>query len=396
MVVAHARLLENWLDSIIEFNAQTITDVSMKYFLLCLITLLVATNASGQDVLRTDVRRHSWDVFIQPDSAENGASEIVFVDLLTGETTAVSANGVRFTLIYGAVIFYDIEDAQVKIVKPDGIIRDHPFIAMSTGDYSIDWAVSAGRSQIAWAVSRKTAGEQLTTSIMLADMAGNNIRELLSYGPREGIRLLPVAFGADGKTLYVEVHADGTAGLTPYTRRTGMFSLDYGGANVATRTLPGDATCFCAIGFGHEVMLRLAPIGEAEGVSVEIYDLQSGAARVMPPVSHGNYNEAGNVLVSPDGASAVYAVSQVSDFHSAQQQIRTVLVLADLENARQTVLDNVVNSLVRPVSWTEDNSAILFTLEPGGGTWKLKLGDGQAIKVAVATYLGMLSDRALD
>ncbi len=368
----------------------------MKYFLLTLITLLAATNVSGQDSLPTEVQRHSWDVFIQPDPAENGASEIVFVDLLTGEDTAVSTNGVRFTLIDGAVIFYDIEDAQVKFVKPDGIIRDHPFIAVSIDDYSIDWAVSAGRSQIAWAVSRKTAGEQLTTSIMLSDMAGNEIRELLLYGPREGIRLLPVAFAADGNTLYVEVHADGTAGLTPYTRRTGVFALDYGGANIATHTLPGDATCFCAVGFGDEVMLRLAPIDEAEGVSVEIYDLQSGAARVMPPVSHGNYNEAGNVLVSPDGASAVYALSQVGDFHSAQQEIRTVLVLADLGNARQTVLDHVLASLVRPVSWTEDNSAILFTLEPGGGTWKINLGDGHAMKVAVATYLGMLSDRALD
>ena len=396
MGLAHARLLENWLDSIIEFIVKMPPDVSMKYLLLYLITLLVATTVSGQDILRPEVQRHSWDVFIRQAPATQSVTEVIFVDLLTGDSTSASTNGEQFTLIDDAVLYYDVQDAQVKLVKPDGIAREHPFIVMTSADYGIDWAVSADRSQIVWAVSRKTAGEQLTTSIMLSDMAGSAIRELLVYGPREGIRLLPVAFSADGNSLYVEVHADGTAGLTPYTRRTGLFSLDFGGGNVATRTLPGDATCFCAVGFGEEVMLRLAPMGEAGGISVEIYDLQSGAARVMPPVSRGNYEEAGNVLVSPNGALAVYALSQVSDFQSAQQEIRTVLVLADLENARQTVLDHIVTSVVRPISWTEDNSAILFTLEPNGGTWKMKLGDGRALKVAEATYLGMLSDHALE
>lgn len=363
----------------------------MRIFLLSLIILLSGGVAFGQDASGLGVQGHSWDVFLRADPSSPGETDVIFVDLLTGEPVSVSTAGERYTLLDDAVLYFDIADQQVKLIKPDGVIREHPFITMSSADYRLDWTVSDDRRQIAWAVSHRAADQQLTTFIMLADRSGSRIRQLLAYGPREGVRLLPVAFGADGTTLYIDVHADGAESATLYTRRSNMFLLDFGGDSVATRLLPGAASCFCAVGFGRDIMLRLAPSGEPDSTQVEIYNIQSGAARVIAPVSRGDYDEAGNVLLSPDDSLAIYALTRASGFRAAEQELRTVLVLADIVNARQRVLGGAVPALARPIMWTEDNSAVLFTLEGRPGAWKLQLDDGEAVKVTDATYLGSLN-----
>ena len=368
----------------------------MRFLLLTLITLFAGSAALGQDASGLSVQGHSWDVFLRADPGSPGETDVIFVDLLTGESASVSTLGERYTLLDDAVLYFDIADQQVKLVKPDGVIREHPFITMTSADYRLNWAVSDDRGQVAWAVSQRSADGQLTTFIMLADRSGSQIRQLLAYGPRAGIRLLPVAFGAEGTTLYIDVHADGAELASPYTRRSNMFLLDFGGDSVATRLLPGAASCFCAVGFGKDVMLRLAPSGEPDSTQVEIYNIQSGAARVIVPVSRGDYDEAGNVLLSPDDSLAIYALTRASGFRAPERELRTVLVLADIVNARQRVLGPALTALARPIMWTEDNGAVLFTLEGRAGTWKLQLDDGEAIKVADATYLGLLNEGARD
>lgn len=363
----------------------------MRRFLLTLMALLCAGAALGQDAPALGVQGHSWDVFLGADRSRPGETDVIFIDLLTGESTSVATAGERYTLLDDAVLYFDVAVEQVKVVKPDGVIREHPFISKSSTDYRLDWTVSDDRRQIAWAVTRRAADQQLTTTIMLADRSGSQIRHLLTYGPREGILLLPVAFGADGHTLYIDVHADGAEHATPYTRRSNTFLLDFGGEGVATRLLPGGAPCFCALGFGNDVMLRLSPSGDPDSTQVEIYDIETGVARVIAPVARGDYNEAGNVLVSPDDSLAIYALTRTSGLQSAERELRTVLVLADIVNARQRVVGGILNALARPILWSEDNSAVLFTLEGRAGTWKLQLEDGRALKVADAAYLGMLS-----
>ncbi len=364
----------------------------MKYHLLTILFLVTASVVSGQEELRPGAQSQSWDVFIQRDAVNPASKAVIFVDLLTGETSSVATAGERHTLIDSAVIYFDLIDAQVKLVKPDAIIRDHPFIVMNSGDHSVDWTVSDDGQRIAWAISRRDEDNLLTTSIKVADAAGTEIRELLVYGPRLGIRLIPIAFDDDRETFFVEVHADGTGEATPYTRRTGVFALSFGAKNVATSALPADITCFCPVGFGKGVMLRLVTGNESAGIKVEIHELGTGALRVIPPVSLGSYDEAGNILVSPDGKLAVYSLSQISGLGNGQQEISSVLVLADLENARQSVLNSPMTDLLLPISWTEENSAVIVTQELANGTWKMQLDDGVTVKLADATYLGKLGE----
>lgn len=368
----------------------------MRHLLLAIAVFLTAFIISGQGDLRPDLSSQSWDVFIKQGAENPSETSVIFIDLLTGDSIAVVTAGDRHTLIDGAVLYFDQAEQQVKLVKPDGIIRDHPFVVLDSSDLRIDWAVSADGRRIAWAISRKSDNEQLTTTLRVADAAGTEIRDLLIYGPRSGIRLVPLAFNETGETFYVEVHADGTADAGAYTRRSGLFALDFSADHVATSALPGDRTCFCAVGFAENVMVQLGQRGGSAGTQLEIYELGTGAMRVVPPVSLGSYNEAGNILVSADGNMAVYALSQITGFTAEQQEVRSVIVLADLANAKQMVINYPMSALARPISWTEGNSAVLLTQEGSGATWKMQLDDGETVKVADAVYLGMLGDRALE
>ncbi|HEX2620419.1 MAG TPA: hypothetical protein VHL11_09735, partial [Phototrophicaceae bacterium] len=76
-------------------------------------------------------------------------------------------------------------------------------------------------------------------------------------------------------------------------------------------------------------------------------------------------------------------------FGSPQQEFHTILVLADLLNMTQNTLTEIT-SFVRPVAWTEDNSAIIFTSPQQTGTWKINLQGSKLEKIAEPSYLGML------
>ncbi len=366
----------------------------LKHLFLLIFSAFLTATVGGQADLQPAIASQSWEVYLQPSTEDPDFSTLIFTDLLTGESTSVATSGERYTLFDEAALYFDKDERLVKLVKPDGIIRDHPFMMLSQEDYRIDWAVSGDGQRIAWATSRVNDEGKLSTALRLADAAGFELRQLLEYGPRAGIRLIPVAFNASGDSLYVEVHAEGTEEASAYRQRSGLFALDIGAEGLATRALPGAQTCFCAIGFGSDVMLRLESDSESPGISLEIHDLSSGSQITAPPVSLGSYDEAGNILVSPDGALAVYALSQVSGLPDQDKTINTVIVLADLENASQMVINYPMSALARPIRWTEDNTAILLTQEGHGGTWKMQVDDGATVKLTDSVYMGMIGGAA--
>ena len=362
----------------------------LRRLLLALASALFTTVVSGQADLQPGLSSQTWEVYLQHDETAPTETLVVFVDLLTGATTSAATSGERHTLVDDAVIYLDEDQRQVKLVRPDGLIRDHPFITLTEADEHIDWAVSSGGGLVAWSSAGGGDEDQLTTRLMLADAAGAEARELLVYGPKPGIRLIPIAFSGDNNTLFVEVHAQGTAEASAYRQRSGVFALDLNTEQIRTRALPGDQTCFCAVGFGRDVMLRLVTREDAPGLALEIYDLRDGSLRSAPPVALGSYDQAGNILVSPDGALAVYALSQVSSWASAEKAIKSVIVVADLEAARQMVINFPMSALARPLQWTEDNSAILLTQAGQSSTWKMQVDDGATVMVADGVYLGRI------
>lgn len=326
-------------------------------------------------------------VFVTRNIDAAGQDRLIFIDLFTGSEQAVVVNGERYTAVAGGVLFYDRDAGRVKFAQPDGTVRDHPFMQPGENARRIDWVVSPDGKLLAWTITEGQPSTLITTTYV-AGIDGANPRTLLVDGPRDGIRAMPVAFSPDDESLYLDYQPDSIGDLTPYRQYAGLFAVDLESGE--TSMLPGEPGCFCGAGLGAGKFLRLALTDDLSGFNLRIFDLDAGTGTTISALSLVGFTQAGDVLISPDGTRAVYALAQVRGFGTAQQSVRAVFVLADLVRQTQTALTDPVTMFLRPVAWTEDNSAVLLTSPTQDGTWKITLSDGTLAQVAAATYVGMV------
>ncbi|MBZ0298117.1 MAG: hypothetical protein K8J31_00140, partial [Anaerolineae bacterium] len=242
----------------------------------------------------------------------------------------------------------------------------------------------------AWTLTAAQADGQLVTTTRVAGIDGGSPREVLADGPRAAIRVLPVAFSADHRRLYMDYQPDSIGAVTPFQQYAGLFQLDLESGE--TSLLPGEPGCFCGAGLGPGLLLRLDLADNLSGFDVVVMNLAAETSERIAAVGLANYTQAGGVLIAPDSTRALYALAQVSDFGGANQLVRTVFVQVDLVKRLQTRLSQPLTSLIVPVEWTEDHAAvILASADPEqDGTWKLNLDEGRTLKVSDATYLGTL------
>jgi len=348
------------------------------------ITMLFAlsfTLLSAQDATSTT---HVWEVFLRRGAA-GGADKLSFVDVITGDETPVSVTGERYTLVGNAVMYNDRVANRVMLVYPDGKTSEHPFIQPGTETRRVDWQLSADGKKIAWTLTEGSP-TALTTLTSIANVDGTEEHEVLSDGPRNAIRVLPVAFSPDYATLYMDFQPDGFADFTPMPQYAGLIGVDI--ASGKWDYLPDEPSCFCGAGFGNGVLLRLRVSQDLSGFDVHVYNLAGKIEQTIPAQPLRGYTQAGDVVISPDGQQAVYALAQVQNFGRADQSVRTVFMLVDMQLKTQTALTEPITTFVEPHSWTEDNSALLLTSRQQDGTWKINLSDGKLARVADATYLG--------
>jgi hypothetical protein len=349
---------------------------------------LIALQSVGVNAQRDS---RLWQVFVERDIDELGFDQLVFVDSLTGEEHSVEVFGERYTPAGTGVMFYDPANDRVMLATPNGRVREHPFIQPGGGTRRVDWLVSPDRSTLVWTLTNGDSASALTTITTVANIDGTNPRQALVDGPREGIRALPVAFSADNAVLYMDFQPDGIGALTPFRQYAGLFAV-----NLETGEqdyLPEEPGCFCGAAIEAGLFLRLSLTEDLSGFDTLVYNLAGQVEQTIPALSLPNYTQAGDVLIAPDGTRAVYALAQVRGFGSANESVRTVFALVNLEDMTQTALTEPITTYVQPVAWTEDNSAVIFTSPEQDGTWKVTLSDGTLDKVAEVTYVGELVGR---
>lgn len=360
----------------------------MKGTILWLIIgMLLAAPLAAQDAALPEADQSGWDVFVRKDEFD-GDVELVFINILTGEMNSIDVSGERFTMLGSAVLYYDLDEEQVKLAAPDTSIRDHPFLGKSADTERVDWIVLKDGRTIAWTETRREDGGALSTSTYASDLDGANRRELLADGPRDGVRVLPVAFSAITNELIMEAHPDGIGKHFSYTQYAGLFALHV--VDGAVRQLPDASHCYCPAGFGDHILLRFPPASSGDGVDVKVFGLDGVQQMAIESASPAGFTSPGEALVSADGNKALYVVSQVPVPGDAASETRSVFVLADLQTLQQSIVSNPITGLVRGITWTEDQGAVLFTSEQQLGAWKLRLSDGKISEVATALYLGSL------
>lgn len=354
-----------------------------SFALFCWLCFLGTMTITAQEI-----PHHTWEVYLER-GVESSTDRLIFIDVLTGEETRVEITGERYTPAGNKILFFDYVNQWVMTASPDGGIRHHPFINLEANGRRVDWVVSPDGRRIAWTQTYGTP-EQLTTVTQVATLEGTELQEVLRDGPRNGIRALPVAFDVNNDMLYMDAYPDALGRFVAYAQYAGLFRVDM--LTGEPEALPGEPACFCGAGLHAGQFLRLTLTSDLAGFDVQVYDLFGDTRQTIPAFRLNNYNQAGDILIAPDGTQAVYALSRLQNFGTPQQSVETVFMLVDLLAYTQRPLTDPLTTYVHPVKWTEDNTAILFTSPQVNGTWKIALEDGKLERVARATYIGVLTD----
>jgi hypothetical protein len=353
---------------------------------LWLISLLIMSIAA----VPSAAAPRAAQVFLLRDVDADGRDRLLFIDLLTGSQTAREVDGDRYTVLPENVLYFDRVERRVMLAFADGTTQPHPFIQPRGDVRRIDWVLSADRSWIAWTAASGGA-DSLSTVTEVARLDGSERRLAFAENARQGIRAFPVAFSADAGRLIMDYQPDTLGDLTPFRQYAGLFAVDL--ATGAAEPLPDEPGCFCGGSVRGRAFVRMALAGDRPGYELRVYDLQSGARRVIPPAgsttpSLDAYTQGGDLLISPDGTQAIYALAQVRGFGTAAQSIQAVFMLVDLTTLTQRPLTDPISALIRPTAWTEDGSAVLFTNPTGNGTWRLDIAENRLNLIAEAVYLG--------
>ena len=366
---------------------------ALTIFVTLVVWVLPGSAALRTLAQETDTYDHPWYVFVRHDVDAESHNELIFVDMLTGDEVTIVSFGERYTITESGVIFFDPVNNTVMLGTPDGALREHPFIRSTPDTHRIEWVISDDGSHVAWTVTRFDSQNRLTTSTAVANIDGTHQRVVLTDvdTSESNMRVFPMGFSEDNKTLYIDnAHLDGITQYIAFAQYVSVFALDL--ETTVPALMPGEqGNCICGADLAAGRFLRLRLTRDLK-FDLYVLDLQEDTETVIPALrlEDHDYTTAGDVLISPDGTRAVYALSEIGDFGATQQPIRTVFVLADLESMTQTTLTNPLTTFVRPVQWTDDNSAIIFTSPTQDGTWKISLSDGRLDRIAESTYIGTL------
>lgn len=354
--------------------------ISNRYWLILILLFITHSNIHAQE------NRVTWEVYIEHDIDTLGTDRVQFLNLRDGDLISIAVDGERYTPFANYVLFFDRSNRAVRIVRPDGLVEAHPFIQLGAAR-RIDWIVSEDERLIAWTLTYDNANG-LTTVTTVSNPSGSDQNLILSDGPRtDGARILPVAFTVENQAVILDSQPDSIGDLAPYRQYASLFQLSLIDGSITP--LIGEPSCFCAASIRAGQLIRLSITSDFSGFNVNVYDLVSDTSQLIPSVGLVNYTQGGNILISPDGKQAIYALSQV-EINSVEASVRTVIMLINLETYTQTQLSQPITSYLHMMRWTEDNTAVLVTISDRNGTWKLNLATGELSRIAESTYIGTL------
>lgn len=356
-------------------------------FLLGMLLIVVVPVVAQDESPNTT----AYTVFLQRGIDATGLDRLTFINTQTGAQIDIDTYGERYTPAGDAILFYNWATNRVILATRDGNLSEHPFIQPNIETQRVDWVVSDDQTRIAWTLTNVDSVGRLTTVTTVANLDGTGQREVLVDGPSdEGFRALPLAFSVDNAILYMDMHLDGLNSRMPITQYVQLFALDLESGETTLLPAEESSVCICGADVSDGMFVRLALADDQNGFDVNVFNLQGEIGNTIDSLNLDNYIHAGDLLISNDGRYAVYALVQIDNFGTPQQATRTVFVLADLVTLSQQALTQPISTQIRPLEWTEDDTAILFTSVNRDGTWKVELDNGRLERIADATYLGTL------
>lgn len=348
-------------------------------FLIVLVLIPAFTIAQEEN-------RTTWEIYVERGIDDSSTDRLQFINLLTGEINTLEVTGERYTVLGNSLLYFDSLNRMVMTAHPDSTTIPHPFIQLGAAR-RVDWIVSSDERSIAWTLTYDNDGG-LTTVTTVANPNGTNQNLVLSDGPRnDGVRVFPLAFTLENSGLILDSQPDGIGDIAPYRQYANLFQLSLIDGSITP--LSDELACFCAASLDAGKLMRLAITNDFSGFDVALTDFPGGDTQLISSPGLVNYTQGGNILISPDGTRAVYVLSQV-EINSTELNVRTVMMLVNLETLTQTQLSQPITNYLQPLGWTEDNTAVLVSILGRNGTWKIDLFSGELRRIATNTYIGLI------
>lgn len=326
------------------------------------------------------------EVYVDYDINASGIDRIQLINLLDGSLISIDVDGERYTLFNSMILYFDHSANAVMIIRPDGTTAPHPFIQLGAAS-RIDWVISEDERLIAWTLTYDNA-DGLTTVTTVSNPIGTDQNLILADGPRtDGARILPVTFTRENRSIILDSQPDGIGDISPYQQYASLVELSFVDGSITP--LIGDPNCFCAASLRSGQLIRLSITSNLSGFNVNTYNLINDTENLILPIGLGNYTQGGNILISPDGRQAIYALSQI-EIGSIEPSVQTIFVLVDLETFTQRQLSEPISFYAEAIRWTEDNTAVLITMRDSNGTWKIDLNSGDLTHIATSTFIGTI------
>jgi len=321
------------------------------------------------------------DVFLELDPTTGGA-RIYFVDALTGLSTLASVDqGRNFTLVGDYVLYEKPENGVIMRATLNGLLEPHPFIHRSVGVQALSWTVSPDHQSIAWTVT--AADGSSTAYAAWAD--GHDLRQLPIESPQPPLQLYPLAL-ADGMQRFFYDSAHPATSAAPYAifEHIRAYSL----VDEAFVDIPQEPICPCsaALAPGGRILGRLEAAQGQGPFILHVWDLPTGADITIPPPNF-SFQTGGDLILNNNATLAAYSLSEGVGSDTAPEQY--ALVLADVVAGQQVVALPPGDLRYRPVSFIDNDEALLLTASTG--TYKLALSTGELKKVSNYIYLGAIT-----
>ncbi len=213
---------------------------------------------------------------------------------------------------------------------------------------------------------------------------------ILHTSSTQGIGILPLAISNDRKTLLYARRDDlFTERPDPLPIGT-AFRLDI--ASGESKPLFDGTGCPCLVAAAPDshIFARLEPAsqrGNQTGYNLRVGDWLLGTESLIPQPSTpqpGNRGPAWLIL-SRDGQQAAYIAAK--DASTARPY---VLMLVDIAAKTQRALITNLRDNLRPLAFSDDDTAVVLVGVDKPGTYKVPLSGGAMVQVSAYSWLGAL------
>ncbi|HVO42385.1 MAG TPA: hypothetical protein VMT34_07170 [Aggregatilineales bacterium] len=331
-----------------------------------------------------------FDVLVNSSMNKNKPG-LFFVDARTGLSSIVITNGTQHTLLEKGVLFQELGTGAVKIAYADGTIVPFDAIPAPGENTRVQWVISPNRHWLLW-VSSRTDNTTLSSDLYITALDNPTPRLILHASSTKGIETLPLAVADDGQTAYYTRLALAPKAYRLFTVAGDVFSLDVPSGK--TTQLPADSPCACAVmpSADRRLFARLETNAAQGGFDLRLYDL-SGSTNALfkSPGAAAPQTQAGNLLISPDGAYIAYVSARGTPLTRFSPPEQYAVTLVDVKRKVQRTLDTGLQVNLQPMSFSDDNTLLIAVGTDKDGTFKISLKDGTILQSSAYTYLGTVS-----